>query len=66
MAQIYTDDIIYYERPALGIEAASFASGESGDGKREMGNGSEVAFRASKDIAESPTAKPERPNQIEN
>ena len=52
---------------ALGIGAASFASHAGmgtgiGNGKRETGIRERGGDGASKDIAESPTAKPERPH----
>ena len=51
---------------ALGIEAASFASHAgrgAGIGNGDWERGREMgAGRASKDIAESPTASPERPH----
>ena len=49
-AQIFNGGALFYSSlPALGIEAASFAS---------------AVYGASKDIAESPTAEPERPNKL--
>ncbi|MBO7288327.1 MAG: hypothetical protein J6U85_08910 [Bacteroidales bacterium] len=56
---------------ALGIGAASFASGTGfGDGKWDWDLGTDFFERdenlASKDIAESPTALPERPDSIHN
>ena len=50
---------------ALGIGAASFASG-SGDLGTGFGEGIWGREEASKDIAESPTASPERPRLINN
>ena len=54
---------------ALGIGAASFASGTGfGDGKWDWNLGTDFFERdenlASKDIAESPTALPERPKKV--
>ena len=49
-AQIFNGGALFYSSHyALGIGAASFAS---------------VVYGASKDIAESPTAEPERPNKL--
>ena len=57
----------YSSCSALGIEAASFASGirerGAGNGEREQDTGfGDGCGGASKDIAESPTALPERPH----
>ena len=56
---------------ALGIGAASFASGNGTEVRgrgRELGTGffERDENEASKDIAESPTALPERPDSIHN
>ena len=57
----------YSSRLALGIGAASFASGIQERGKGIWGRGRDLGTgRASKDIAESPTASPERPKLIHN
>ena len=73
-----TRDLVLVATNALGIGAASFASGYrgrvSGTGTRSLSLskcrgrilGKRDGNMASKDIAESPTASPERPNSIHN
>ena len=68
ITQIFKGDTLFCSSlPALGIGAASFASRGQGAGNGEQGAvGILGAWRASKDIAESPTAEPERPETIHN